>query len=234
MTEDSNRDPAVLDQIEELLAAYADAHLAPSSPVLARMRRHVLQGVPTAPGVAGPAVARSKAPWWSVPSLRVPRKAAALGLAATLTLGSAAAVLAAPPGSPLYDARVAFESAFLPSEADARLAAHEDHLAQRLAEAQSAAASGDPAALRAALAAYQSEVDAALADAGEDSARLAHLESVLGEHVVILTALEATITDTSAVENALDNSQKAVDKIQAKGSHGGGRPSSPPDVPQNR
>ena len=57
----------------------------------------------------------------SLLGLRVPRRVVALGMAATMTLGTTAAVLAAPPGSPFYNARVALQSAFLPNDADARL-----------------------------------------------------------------------------------------------------------------
>jgi hypothetical protein len=228
MTEDANRDLAAFADVDDVLEAYADARLAPSGPVLARMRLHVMAeaaAVAASPGVRDTDRSTRR---WSLPTFRPPRRAFALGGAAVLTLASAAAVLAAPPGSPFFDARVALETAFLPSQSDARLAAHEDHLAQRLVEAEAAAGRGDAVALAAALAAYDAEVDAALADAGDDPDRLARLEAALGKHVAVLTALEGQLPEQAAVENALDNSQKAVEKIKAKGTHGGGKPSSAP------
>jgi hypothetical protein len=232
MSDYGERELAALDQIEDVLTAYADARLAPSTPVLARMRAAVVaQATANATVLAEQRRAdteRAIGRRWALPELRFPRRAMAFGLAATLTLGSTAAVLAAPAGSPLYGARVAIEKALLPNNADARLASHEEHLLQRLADAQAAAASGDTVALEAALAAYQDEVDAAVADLGDDADRLARLEEVLGNHVTVLQALEATIPTEAAIEHAIDVSQKAVDKLKDQGSHTSGRPSPAP------
>jgi hypothetical protein len=220
-----------LDQVEDLLVAYADARLTPAGPVLARMRAVVVAEAAVRAAAADDrrrlALDARAGARWTLSSLHVPRRAFAFGMAATLTLGTTAAVLAAPPGSPFYGARVAVEAAFLPSNADARLVSHEDHLNQRLAEAQAAAASGDSVALGAALAAYQAEVDAAVADLGDDPDRLAHLEEALGKHVAVLQALEATLPSDAAIEHAIDVSQKAVDKLKAQGT-GGGKPSQAP------
>jgi hypothetical protein len=236
VSEYSNRDLVALDQVEDLLEAYADARLSPSGPVLARIRRHVLAEAETAAAagrIAG--TDTSRAGWWSSLSVRVPRRAVALAMAATLTLATAAAVLAAPPGSAFYNARVSIEMAFLPMQADARLAAHEEHLAQRLADAEAAAANGNATALVAALAAYQAELDAAVADVGDDAARLAHLEAMLAKHVATLTALEVRLPDQASVDNALEKSQKAVVKIREKASHPAGKPTDasggPPEEP---
>jgi hypothetical protein len=231
MSEYEHRDLVARDQVEDLLEAYADARLSPSGPVLARMRRHVLTEAAasaTATRLAGDVL--SKARWRPSLPVRVPRRAFALVMAATLTLGTGAAVLAAPPGSALYDARVAFEDAFLPTQADARLAAHEEHLANRLADAEAAAASGNAVALVAALAAYQAELDAAVADVGDDAERLAHLEAMLARHVVTLTALQARVPEQASVDNALENSQKAVVRIQEK-AHPAGKPTDAPAGP---
>ena len=161
MSDYFDRDLAALDEIEDLLEAYADARLSPPGPVLARMRAQVLREASLRNAIAATAqrLAESEVAGrssWGLPRLRVPQRAFALGLAATLTLGTSAAVLAARPGSPFYNARVAIESAFLPNQLDARLASHEMHLSERLAEAEAAAARGDLPALAAALAAYQS------------------------------------------------------------------------------
>ena len=235
MSNRGDTDLAGLDQVEDLLKAYADSRLSPTSPVLARMRAAVVAQAVAKATVAEQhrnAAERAARLRWVIPSLHVPRRAIALGLAASLTLGTTAAVLAAPPGSPFYRARVAIEAALLPNDADARLGSHEDHLNQRLAEAQAAAASGDSAALAAALDAYQAEVDAAIADLGDDADRLTRLEAALGNHVAVLQALAGRLTNETAAENALahaiDASQKAVQKLQDKGSHAGGKPSQAP------
>ena len=232
MSDYDNRDLVALDQVEDLLEAYADARLSPVGPVLARMRRHVLaQAATTVAATRLSESAPSRAAWWSNLSLRVPRWAFALGMAATLTLGTGVAVLAAPPCSAFYNARVAIETALLPVQADARLAAHEEHLAQRLADAEAAAASGNPAALAAALAAYRAELDAAIADVGDDEDRLAHLEAMLARHVATLTALEARVPEQASIDDALENSQKAVEKIKQQASHPAGPPTGAPAGP---
>jgi hypothetical protein len=232
MSDYAERELVALDQIKQLLTAYADARLTPASPVLARMRAAVVaQGAARAAEPAAPrrlvsdhVIGRR----WALAGFHPPRRAMALGLAAALTLGTSAAVFAAPPGSPFYAARVAIENALLPGNADARLASHEDHLKQRLAEAREAAARGDGVGLAAALEAYQDEVAAAVADLGDDPARLAHLEDVLGRHVAALQALEATLPSDASIELAIDVSQKAVDRLREKGSHPASKPSPVP------
>lgn len=239
MTEYFDRDLAALDEIEDLLEAYAEARLSASGPVLKRMRAQVVREAALRSAISA-AEQRSaeadvtRATRWSLPSLHFPRRAAALGLAATLTLGTSAAVLAAPPGSPFYNARVAIEVAFLPAQVDERLASHEQHLDERLAEAQAAAARGDLAALAAALAAYQTEVDSAVADVGDDTARLDHLAAELAKHTAVLEALAARLPDEAAIEHAIDTSQKAATRLKDKGTHGGGKPSSAPGGPTSR
>jgi hypothetical protein len=240
MTEPRRRGATAAKQLEDLLEAYAEARLAPSGAVLARMRSALLSRA-AADATARRAGSETTTPstsHWALPGLHVPRRAFALGMAATLTLGTSAAVLAAPPGSPFYNTRVAIEIALLPSQADARLAAHEEHLAQRLADAQAAAARGDFASLGAALAAYRAEVDIALVDVGDDAALLAHLEEALARHMAVLTALEASVPDEAAIGQALASSQKAVEKIKAKGNHPAGPPTDtpggPPDEAPNR
>lgn len=239
MSDYQDRGLAALDQVEDVLEAYAEARLSPSGPVLARMRTHVVaQAVQFA---AAQAIAREAAEAdaqpsrWALLNRGLPRRAMSLGMAAALTLGTGAAVLAAPPGSAFFNARIAIEAAFLPTQADARLASHEQHLLERLAEAEAAAARGDVVALDAALAAYDAEVDAALADLGDDPVRLAHLEEMLGKHVIVLTALEVRLPEQAAIDHALQSSQKAVAKIKEKQNQQGDdkpshdpRPTKPP------
>ena len=239
----ASRELQQLDEVEDLLQAYAEARLSPGALVRSRIRAAVMTEAALASATAaaerGAAdLAHAEPSRWILPRLRVPRRAFALGVAATMTLATGAAVVAAPPGSPLYDARVAIETALLPTQPDARLASHEQHLAERLAEAQAAAASGDPAGLQAALAAYAAEVNAALADLGDDADLLAHLEAVLGRHVVTLTTLEAEVPEEASIDQAIESSQKAVEKINEKGTSSGnpgtgGRPDYVPAGPDN-
>lgn len=239
MSEYSNAELRQLDHVEGLLEAYADARLTPSGPVLARIRASVMaQAAATAAISAAERRAGEDAELttarWRLPQLQGPRRAFALGLAATLTLGTGAAVLAAPPGSPFYEARVAIEAALAPTQVDARLAAREEHLAQLVAAAQAAAASGDPVALATALAAYAAEVDAAVNDVGDAAARLAHLEEVLAKHVAVLTALQVEVPDAASIDRAIESSQKAVEKIREKSKGSGGRPANVPTGPGNQ
>jgi len=93
---------------------------------------------------------------------------------------------------------------------------HEKLLQERLDEAEAAAASGDSSALAAALAAYQAEVDAATADAGNDQDWLAHLQAMLAKHTATLTELAATLPAESSIERAIDASSKAITRIETK------------------
>ena len=222
---DIDRSMVGFDEVEALLSAYADARLAPKSAVLARMRAAVL--TQAADGAAVDASARSKRFTFHWPRLLAPRQLTAIGLAMAFGLGSGAVVLAAPPDSPLYSVRAAIETAFLPSNPDQRLTAHEDHLTDLLAEAQQDAASGDTSALAADLQAYQAEMNAAVADVGNDSGRLAHLEDVLGKHIAVLEGLADTLPETAAIEHAILASQNALDRLTGvttpagPGGHGG-------------
>lgn len=228
-----DRDRAALDHLEDLLDAYADARLMPRGPVLMRIRANVLA---QAAAVAAdrtradiPPVPKHR---FALPALHVPRRAFAVGMAASLTLGTSAAVFAAPPGSPFYNARLVIETALLPTQADARLAAREDHLADRLREAEAAANSGDIVVLEAALVAYQSEVDAAVGASDEDLARLGHLQAVLEQHLAKLEELAARLPTEVARGNALDHaiaaSEKAVDKLKDRARNGPSRPTPKP------
>jgi hypothetical protein len=215
----TDRELLVLDQVEDLLGAFADARLAPAGPVLARIRANVMaQAAAAAPTTSAsvPRAIDTTRLRWQLFTSRVPRRAVALGMAAALSLGTSAAVLAAPPGCPFYNARLVIQTALLPAQVDDRLAAHERHLEERLAEAQAAAARGDTASLAAALAAFQEEVDAATADVGDDLDRLAHLEAMLAKHTAELTALAASVPDQSSIEHAIDASGKAIQKIKDK------------------
>jgi chromosome segregation ATPase len=149
--------------------------------------------------------------------------------------GTSAVVIAAPPGSPFYTTRMALETAFLPTQVDDRLASHQQHIEERLAEAQAAAARGDLVALEAALAAYRSEVDAAVADIGDNADRLAKLEGALAKHTAVLHALAARLPAQAAIEHAIEASQKATKKLKDRAATpAGGKPSQPPGGGQSR
>jgi hypothetical protein len=232
MSEYPDRKLVALDTIEDVLRAYADARLAPTSPVLACMRAAVVAQTAIATDAAAKRrpldTDRAIARRWALPGFLVPRRAMAFGLAASLTLGTSAAVFAAPPGSPFYGARVAIENALVPNNADARLAAHEDRLTHLLADAAAAAGRGDVVALDAALEAYQDEVDAAVADLGDAPDRLVHLEAELGRHVAVLQALEATLPSQAAIQHAIDTSQTAVDKLKEQTDRPAAKPTPAP------
>jgi hypothetical protein len=209
-----------VDEVVDLLEAYAEARLTPTSPVLARMRAHLMAEAAMRAAIAASereaAISNSRRAR-GVLAWRIPRRVVAAGLAATLTFGTAAAVLAAPPGSPFYPARVQLEQIFLPAQPDDRVAAIERHLQDRLAEAQAAADRGDVAALQAALDAYRAEVSAAVAEVGFDAALLAHLEEELGRHTAVLQALAAQLPDQASIEHAIEASQKAAKKLRDTG-----------------
>jgi hypothetical protein len=227
-----DNDLQALNRLEDLLDAYCDARLAPRTAVLARIRSNILAEA-TALSATTAAENRLRlverpgsAPRAAV-GTRFARAAFALGFAAMLSLGTSLAVLAAPPGSAFYNARLFIETVTLPAQAEARFEGHEAHLDERLDEAELAAASGNTIALAAALAAYQAEVDAASTDAGTDPDRLAHLQEVLAKHTAVLTALAAKLPDESSIEHAIDSSSKAITKLEAK-SH----PAHPAHPPQ--
>jgi hypothetical protein len=241
MTTYYDTDFAALDAVEDTIEAYARARYSPPGPVLSRMRAVVMAQANAAAAVSvanqrlldTDVTERSN---WTIGRLRLPvfqlpRRAMALGMAAALTFGTSAAVFAAPPGSAFYNARVVLEAVLLPTQVDARLAAHEQHIQERLVEAEAAAARGDVVALEAALVAYEAEVDAAVADVGESFDRLAHLEEMLAKHVAVLTALETKVPEQAAVDNALSSSQKAIVTIREKVTNGGGKPADKPDKP---
>ena len=126
-------DTMATDEMEQRLRAYADARLSPTPEAVERMRaaivaraaggRAMRDGQRRTGAVVGPA-------WWPIRS----RRAIGALLAASLTLGSTAAVFGATPGSPLYGTRLWLELLTLPQSGDARLDAQVAQLDQRDAE----------------------------------------------------------------------------------------------------
>jgi hypothetical protein len=212
-----NQDKMATDEMEHRLRAYADARLSPTPEVVERMRLAI---VARAAGTAalrdvqrrsGAGVRRS---WWPIRS----RRAVAVLLAASLTVGSAAAVFAAMPGSPLYATRLWLEALTLPQSGDARIDAQVEQLDQRDAEVEQASSGQDPAAVTAALAAFDGELAAAVRDAGNDPSKLAHLETVLQKHITVLEDVLAKAPKAAvpAIEGAMTASSKALAQIEAK------------------
>lgn len=237
------------DEIEQRLRAYAATRLSPSADAVARMRAAIVARAADAAAMEGfearraairdttgpSAFERTSSRWWRLPS----RRAVSALLAASLVVGSAAAVLGATPGSALYGTRLWIEGLALPASGDARAAAQVTQLDQRIAEVQAAALNNDPAAVTAALAAFETEVTTAVADAGDDAARLQQLETALGKHIAVLTALESSVPAQAvdAIANAIDASSKAIDVIEARlgGAPGGPTPDrTPPPHPTPR
>jgi hypothetical protein len=225
------------DRVEDLLDAYAAVRLNPAPTTVARIRARVMAEAaaradseqltlrPAVDVVSPPGTSRFgwlQAPWQ--------RRVAAVGMAASLAVGTTAAVFAAPPGSPFYNARLVIESAMMPpvAQLDARLAAYEEQFDDRIAEAEAAIAHGDAESAAAALIAYQDELDSALAEVGDQDSRVARLQAVLDKHIAKLEALAARlptqVARDNAVKHAIDASERAVAKLQQKQAHGNQNP----------
>jgi hypothetical protein len=207
------------DELARRLEAYATARLDPDRPSTLRMRARVMDA---AARRSASLLALDEATSRPLP-LRprrsaVVRRAASLVLAAALGLVLATGITAASmAGGPLYEARLWIETATLPADGQARTEARVAQLADRLAEVQHALGAGDQDAIAAALAAYRSEIEAALAEADGDDARLARLEAALGTHIAVLEALESRVPEQArdAIGRALERSRRAVEVIEA-------------------
>ncbi|MBI3744930.1 MAG: hypothetical protein HY264_00085 [Chloroflexi bacterium] len=137
-------------------------------------------------------------------------------LAAALTVAGAVSVAAASSaGGPLYGARVWIEETLLPSDGSARALERIHQIDERVLEIERASQSGDANAVAAAIAAYGDAVQSALGEVGDDPDRLAHLKAALGLHVVVLETLAGEVPPQAlnGITNAIDSSQKAVDRI---------------------
>jgi hypothetical protein len=193
-------------ELERRLRAYAGVRLSPDAWASVRMRADVIERGRT----LREEQARRGVAW----TIRF-RRSLLLGLVAVLAvMAGGSAALAATPGGPLYGTRIAIESALLPGSGDARSDAQLGQLGERVDEA---GANADPAAVGAALAEYEREVGVALADAGTDADRLARLRAVLANHIDVLRALVKTNPSAAAaIENAIEESSKAITKIEAR------------------
>lgn len=209
-------------ELAQRLEAYALARLSPDAATAARMRSAVMAAAATRLGPdAGGASRTAAAEPTPIFSRRAtgwvgrPRRIAAGLLAASLAVaGLAGATLASDPGGPLYDARLWIERAALPSEPGARATAELDRLEARLGEAVRAAGAGNQPAMAAALAAYRQTLDEALEGADQDD-RTARLEAAIAHNRAVLERLLGTVPVQArdAIERAIDNSDKATEKI---------------------
>ena len=210
-------DTMATDEMEQRLRAYADARLSPTPEAVERMRAAIVAraagGAAMRDGQRGSGAMIGRASW----PIRSRRAIGAL-LAASLTLGSAAAVFGATPGSPLYGTRLWLEALTLPQSGDARLDAQVAQLDQRDAEVELASSGQDAAGVTAALAAFDEEMAAAVRDAGSDPSKLAHLETVLQKHITVLEGVldRAPAAAVPAIEGAITASSKALALIEAK------------------
>ena len=197
------------EELQHRLEAYASARLTPRRGGAARIRASVVEE------------ARMRALETSIArhssrAAAARRRVVAVLLAAALVIGSAASVAAASSaGGPLYGTRVWLEAALLPSSGSARALERIHQIDERVLEVERATQSGDATGVVAAIKAYRDAVQAALGEVGADSDRLAHLKAALGLHVVVLETLAGEVPAQAfdGINNAIDSSQKAVDKI---------------------
>lgn len=221
-------DPIDGDELARRLEAYAELRLSPDPASAGRSRSAILAEARRPK--PGPALAG--------PERTARRRWLAVSLAAALTVVfGVGAVASAAPGGALYQFRLWAEGVILPASGDARSDAILAHLVYRIDEASAAAARGDDAAVAEALAAYRSEVEAALTAAGDDDERLARLEAALGKHLAVLEALTEKVPEQArgAIEHAIEQSAKAVEQIGESGgpdaSHGPERTPRPGNGP---
>jgi hypothetical protein len=233
------------------LEAYAAARLSPDLTTSSRLRARVLavahRQADLARGDAALVVLpRTEPSMGAAPSSarvralrQAPRhrgrarwqRAAGVLLAAGLGIGLTSGVaFAARPAGPLYDARLWAEALALPADPSARAVAELDRLERRLGEVAAASHAGDTPGVTAALAAYEAIVDEASASAiltGDDVAA-AILETGVGQNLAILRGLVAGVPAdagaaiSNAVDDAIERSSDAVDKIGASRPASGG------------
>jgi len=200
-------------ELERRFDSFARARLSPDPRATARIRARVMREARLHQDAArialhmAPTVAASQR--LAVRRLAMPFLAAAVWL--SIAVGSIAAAQA---GGPLYPTRLWIEAATLPSTAGARIDADLQRMDERLAEALSAAASGDRGAVFAALNAYAQIAEDANVTSGSDAGLLSKVEEALGQHQAVLTAVAARLADKGN-DNAADaielNIQRAIE-----------------------
>jgi hypothetical protein len=212
-------------EVARRLEAYAQARLSPDPAAMARIRTRVMLEARTRLQETATLAAAEPTSIGVARLARRLRRPAAVLLAAGLTLSAVGGVaFAAQAGGPLYGARLWLEAATLPTEPAARTAADVSRLDARLGELAEATRVGNEHAADAALTAYQGVVDDALTTAGTNDALLGELEDTLGKHLTVLNGLLDKVPEQarSGIENAIDNSGKALEKAHGQASQGGG------------
>lgn len=215
-----------IEELEHRLEAYASVRLSPRRVAIARMR----------PSLVEEARMRSLQARLSEPSRRRRARArlTSLVLAAALMLGvTAGAAAASTPGGPLYGARIWLETAGLSRDPDQRALERLHLIDARIVDVERAAASGNGAAIAAAIAAYRDAVQTAIMEAGTDGMQLADLKSDLGVHVTVLETLADRVPGRAidGITNAIEASNKAVERIDATKKHNGQGPADPAPKP---
>ncbi len=215
------------DEVASRLEAYARVALASSADGRDRVRAAVMAEAQRR--LAGSSMARAgrvggaNAVGWLSPrrwNLRLGLRRPAMGFAAALLAIAALAggTVAASPGGPLYGARVWVETLTLPTDASARTDAEVVRLNARLADAQTSEAAGNGPAVQAALDAYRSILDEAMAAAGNDLTLQAKLELVLERHVVVLQAIQQQAADrglpsAGALADVISRSEARIEEF---------------------
>ena len=204
-------------ELERLLALYARARLSPDPSATARTRTRVMREARLSFEAAriavhvAPALAASRA------SLR--RRMVMPFLAAAVWLGIAVGTIsAAQPGGPLFPTRMWVEAAALPSAPAARTVAELDRLDARIAEALTAIARGDRAAVEASLGAYGQIADETTAQSAGNSDLEALVAAALDHHRDVLTAVAARLADkenTTASDAIERNIERAIEHSSA-------------------
>jgi hypothetical protein len=216
-------------EIERRLEAFARARLSPDPNVTARVRARVMREA-RLQHVAARDAARAAAPIPLVSRRSTVRRLAMPLLAASVWLGIAVGtVAAAQAGGPLYPTRLWIEGATLPAGGYARTTAEIGRLETRLADALTAAARGDTAAVAAALEAYDSIAAEALAGASGTEELEVLVAAALDRHRAVLTAVAASLDEKGsstaaeaverAIERAVEHNAAVVDRL------GAGKPS---------
>ncbi len=214
-------------ELEQRLDRYAQVRLTPSAASVARTRARVMREArlgfaamaeprPAVPVVefGGPIARRNRR--------KVLRRAGGLLVAAALSLGVVGGAMAASrAGGPLYDTRVWLEALTLPSDPGGRADGEVARLEARLEEVLVAARSGDPAAVDAALDAYESIAAEAVAGAGANVAALEVLRQALDRHVAVLQLIAAKVPSQARdaiernIDRAIERNGATLERIDA-------------------
>ncbi len=213
-------------ELQRRLDSYARARLSPSARATARTRARVMREARLSFDAARIAV--HVAPALMASRRTMQRRMLMPFLAAAVWLGIAVgSISAAQPGGPLFPTRMWIENAALPSDLGARTTAELDRLDARLAESLAGAASGDRAAVAAALDAYYQIADEVSATSEGNADLEIRVTAALGQHEDVLTAIAARLADkgnaTAAdaiernIQRTIEHNAAVVKQLDANG-----------------